>query len=57
MPAAVLSARLEAKPAATEESLLSHLPMVPSAQNGEECLTGHLPLLQGEDEDVASPEL
>lgn len=57
MPAAVLSARLEAKPAATEESLLSHLPMVPSAQNGEECLTGHLPLLQGEDEDGASPEL
>lgn len=58
MPATVLSARLEAEPAAAEESLFCHLPMVPSAQDGEGCLTGHLPLLQGKDEeDVASPEL
>lgn len=57
MPAALLSARLEAEPAATEESLLCHLPMVQSAQSGEECLTGHLLPLQGKDEPVASPEL
>lgn len=54
MPAALLSARLEAEPAATEESLLCHLPMVQSAQSGEECLTGHLLPLQGKDEAVAS---
>lgn len=57
MPASLLSARLEAEPAATEEILLCHLPTVQSAQIGEERLRGHLPPLRGKGDAVASPEL